>query len=574
MTVPDSFIDELLARVDIVELINSFVPLTKAGANFVARCPFHQEKTPSFHVSPSRQRYHCFGCDAKGNAIHFLRAYKHFEFVEAITWLAEQAGLEVPQKNNRKLQVVESQYRDLVQLNQFATLFFQHELQHCTQPSVKAYLAHRGLSADIVNTFCLGYSPAEWDKFLQSAKAHGFTQEQLVAGGLAVQNENGKVYDRFRKRLMFPIRNRKGQVIGFGGRALDDSLPKYLNSPQTPLFHKSTVLYGIYEVLQTQKSIEQLIVVEGYMDVIALKQMGIDNAVATLGTAFTAQHVSQLFRQTSKLVFCFDGDAAGRAAAWKALSITFAQLTEGKSAAFLFLPEGHDPDSLVRAEGKEAWLKRLQSAISADTFLFNQLKSEVDLNTVSGRTQFITQAKVYLDLVPAAILRQMLYEQLAFHTRSQVALLQSGQTTEQKPKSNSKIQLRAMPPVRQAVMILLQHPELATEFNIDALAALDLPGISLLLELIDFIRSHPHITTEEILAAWIDQKEHGLLTKLSNWPIVIPADGHKGEIQDIQNRIRKLGDEQMIKILMKRLQVGELSTEEREKLQQILRNRT
>ena len=337
--IPQDFIDGLLSRVDVVNLIDSRVPLKKKGREYTACCPFHSEKTPSFTVSMSKQFYHCFGCGVNGNAISFLMEYDHMDYIEAIESLASEIGLDVPREGNYSSPKKRIS-KDLYDLMQEATHFFQAQLK--AAKSACFYLENRGLSDEITTRFSLGYAPATWDSVLKHL-SKTYTPEQIVETGLVIEKENGRRYDRYRDRITFPIRNRKGQVIGFGGRVMGDEKPKYINSPETDLFHKGSELYGFYEAREATRKLERIIVVEGYMDVIALAQYGISYAVATLGTATTAHHIQQLFRTVPEVIFCFDGDRAGKEAAWRALENALSILSDGKEIRFLFLPEGEDP---------------------------------------------------------------------------------------------------------------------------------------------------------------------------------------------------------------------------------------
>ncbi|HID00498.1 MAG TPA: DNA primase [Piscirickettsiaceae bacterium] len=415
-TIPKDFIEQLLAQTDIVQVINQRVPLKKAGKNYVACCPFHKEKTPSFNVNPFKQFYHCFGCGASGDAIRFLQEYDGLSFTDAVEALAQQAGLTVPyrqltpqQRQQQKKQA--TLYEVLAQ----AARFYRLQLRDHPQAEVaKAYLKHRGLTSQIAKTYYLGYAPPGWDSL--RAVFHPMSQYEplLIEAGLRVPKaEHSGSYDRFRNRIIFPIRDVRGQVVGFGGRVLaDGDKPKYLNSPENPLFHKSQVLYGLYELLQRRDRYDHIIVVEGYMDVIALAQHGFGNVVATLGTAVTAAHLDQLYRHVDRLVFSFDGDAAGLQAAWKAVALLLPNLTEHQSAQFLLLPTGEDPDSLVRQQGAEALRQRIAQAPMLVEFVIQQLQAQlaVPLSEQEGRRHFLAAVTPWLKLArgwyQAALLEQ------------------------------------------------------------------------------------------------------------------------------------------------------------------------
>ena len=406
--IPESFIQELLARVDIVDVIERYVPLKKGGANYQACCPFHSEKTPSFSVSPAKQFYHCFGCGAHGSALGFLMQYSGLGFVEAVEDLAHSLGMQVPQVSDR-VQTERARKAPLTELMARAARFYKDQLKL----SAKAidYLKGRGLTGEIAARFGLGYAPDDWQG-LQKVFPD-YNDSALVECGLVIENDQGRRYDRFRDRVMFPILDQRGNVIGFGGRVIGQGEPKYLNSPETPLFEKGRELYGLTHARQAIREDDTVIVVEGYMDVVALAQHGVGNAVATLGTATTPNHVHKLLRQASKVVFCFDGDAAGRKAAWRALDASLDQLADDKSAGFLFLPPEHDPDSFVRAEGADAFRRLIRQPTTLTEFLLRELKSDVDLATAEGRARLVHDAKPYLQKLSAPILRVQLTKAIA-----------------------------------------------------------------------------------------------------------------------------------------------------------------
>jgi DNA primase len=410
--IPKSFVQELLNRVDIADVIESHLPLKRAGANLVACCPFHSEKTPSFTVSPTKQFYHCFGCGAHGTALGFLMEYSGLGFVEAVKELAQRVGLQVPEVQRQPRHDAPEQGEsadDLAQVLQRAAGFYKAELKKSERAI--AYLKGRGLTGEIAGRFGLGYAPAGWQPL--SAAFTDYDARGLVEAGLVIQGEEGKRYDRFRDRIMFPIVSQRGQVIGFGGRVLDKSEPKYLNSPETPLFEKGRELYGLFQARQGIRRAGRALVVEGYMDVVALAQFAIDYAVATLGTATTPWQVQKLLRQTDEVVFCFDGDAAGRRAAWRALENSLEQLQDGKQVRFLFLPPEHDPDSFVRSEGREALERLLAEAVPLSAFALKELSSTADMTTAEGRAKFLQDAKPLVRKVSAPMLGLMLRKRVA-----------------------------------------------------------------------------------------------------------------------------------------------------------------
>ncbi len=394
--IPREFIDNLLLRVDIVDLIDSFVPLKKSGNSFVARCPFHSEKSPSFSVSRKKQFYHCFGCGAGGNAISFLMAFSHLDFVEAVEDLATYVGVDVPRKVSGFQQ--KQDFTALYSILEQVAVFYVEQLRSNSPAALTAvhYLKQRGLSGDIAKQYSLGYAPDEWD-----ATASRFDNDRLVEAGVLVRNEAGRCYDRFRGRLIFPIRDKRKRIIGFGGRVLDDSLPKYLNSPETPVFSKAHELYGLYELLEKNAKPKRILIVEGYMDVLALAQYGVGYSVAALGTATSKMHLDLLFRFTAELVFCFDGDEAGKKAAWRAVKEAFPCLKDGRQIRVMLLPLEEDPDSMIREIGLQAFEQKIEQAKVLSDYFFDYLASQADLNTAEGRAVFLAEAKPFLEKIPA-----------------------------------------------------------------------------------------------------------------------------------------------------------------------------
>ena len=411
--IPKSFVQELLNRVDIVDVIESYVPLKRAGSNLVACCPFHSEKSPSFTVSPSKQFYHCFGCGAHGSAIGFLMEHSGVSFVEAVKDLASRVGMQVPEVAREARPVTAPSgapaLEDLTDALHRAALYYKAELKK--SEAAIHYLKGRGLTGEIAARFGLGYAPAGWQN-LASVFAD-YNAKLLVEAGLVIVGEEGRRYDRFRDRIMFPIVSQRGQIIGFGGRVMDKSEPKYLNSPETPVFEKGHELYGLFQARQGIRQAQRVVVVEGYMDVVALAQYGVTCAVATLGTATTPWHVQKLLRQADEVVFCFDGDAAGRRAAWRALENSLEQLQDGKQVKFLFLPEGEDPDSFVRKFGREAFEGRLRDAMPLSTFGLKELTERVDMSAAEGRAKFLQDAKLLVKGVSAPMLGLMLRKRVA-----------------------------------------------------------------------------------------------------------------------------------------------------------------
>lgn len=482
--IPQSFIQDLLNRVDIVDVVGKYVPLKKGGANFMGLCPFHNEKSPSFTVSPTKQFYHCFGCGAHGTAIGFLIEYSGMGFVDAVKDLAQNVGMVVPDSDDRMLPAQRAEHQaKSVALSEVMTQacdFYRQQLRHAER--AKQYLIGRGLTGEIAARYGMGYAPEGWDNL--RAVFADYEQEALVESGLVIDradedegSSRRKRYDRFRDRIMFPIRNSKGQVIGFGGRILDAGEPKYLNSPETPLFQKGSELYGLFEARQAIRDAGYALVTEGYMDVVALAQLGFPQCVATLGTACTATHVQKLLRQTDQVVFSFDGDSAGRRAARRALEASLPYATDSKIIKFLFLPSEHDPDSYIRELGTEAFEKQVQDAMPLSQFLLKEAASENDLNTPEGRARTQFDAKPMLQALPASALRLQIVRGLAQLTESTPAEIEALFELAQ-PVSRARVappRGKRSAPIgleRQIMKLLVAHPVLVNAFDEAGIAAL------------------------------------------------------------------------------------------------------
>ena len=545
--IPQSFIDDLLNRTDIVDVIDARVPLKKTGRDYSACCPFHNEKTPSFTVSQSKQFFHCFGCGAHGSAIGFLMDYDHLEFPEAVEELARMAGVEVPREATAggpgRKQEAGYDYHALLER---ADRWFRRQLrEHPQAQRAVDYLKGRGLSGDIAARFGIGYAPPGWDGLATELGDDAAAARAALELGLLVERDSGGCYDRFRDRVMFPIRDRRGRVVGFGGRVLGDEKPKYMNSPESPVFHKGRELYGLFEARKARRRLERLLVVEGYMDVVALAQFGIDNAVATLGTATTAEHLERLFRVVPEVVFCFDGDAAGRKAAWRALENALPVMQQGRQARFLFLPEGEDPDSLVRKEGKELFLQRTVDSVPLSRFFFESLARQVDTGSMDGRARLAELARPLLQSMPDSLFRDMMVERLAELTRLDAQTLKTrlfGQARE-KPAASRRPDRReaaGRSPVRQAITLLLHHPQLAQLPDLpNGWEKLDAPGVPLLVELLEFLRPRPHLKTGAILEHWRDRAEERHLARLAAVPPTVPETGLEQEFPGLLARLQE-----------------------------------
>ncbi len=582
--IPQSFIDDLLNRVDIVELIDGRVPLKKAGRDFVACCPFHNEKSPSFSVSPTKRFYHCFGCGAHGTAVGFLMEYEHMDFVEAIEELARSIGVEVPREAGG---TDNPQQRDEVSrlyplLEKAADFFCTQLRKHPQAPRAVDYLKQRGLTGEIAARFDIGYAPPGWDNLETALGTDTQSRQDLLRLGLTLTRDDGSPYDRFRDRVMFPIRDRRGRVIGFGGRVLGDDKPKYLNSPESPAFHKGQELYGLYEARKHQRKLERLMVVEGYMDVVALAQFGIGYAVATLGTATTREHLDRLFRVVSEVVFCFDGDRAGREAAWRALENVLPTLQDGRQVRFLFLPDGEDPDTLVRKEGKEAFESRIARATPLSEYLFEHLSSQVDCTIPEGRARLVELARPLLKQLEKGVFRQLLVQQLAQLTHMEpqglsamlggdAAPSRPGPIPASHPKASSG---NSISTVRQAITLFLHKPSIAEALEIpQELEGDDRPGVPLLLELLETARQQPHLTTGAILERWRDTEQGRHLHKLVINSLPIPEEGILRELQGALERLTQQWRELQMEKLLHESRHRKLSEEEKSELNQLIRRK-
>lgn len=463
--IPKSFIQDLLNRLDIVDVIERYVPLKKAGANYVACCPFHNEKSPSFTVSQSKQFYHCFGCGAHGTAIGFVMEHTGSGFVEAVEDLAKGIGLEVPREASNTPQ--HKVAPDLYELMQKATHYYREQLKK--NPRAIDYLKGRGLSGEVAARFGIGYAPDDWQNL--KAAVPDYQDRSLVETGLVIEGEGGKRYDRFRDRIMFPIVNVRGNVIGFGGRVLDKGEPKYLNSPETTLFEKGHELYGLYQAQKAIRARQRVVVVEGYMDVVALAQHGVEYAVATLGTATTPFHIQKLMRLCDQLVFCFDGDRAGQKAAWRALENALPQLQDGKRVGFLFLPEEHDPDSYIREFGTEAFEHELEDSMTLSGYLLRELAAQVDLTTQEGKSALVKNAQPLLTAITAPTTALLLRKQVAALAGLEQAELEAlwsiKPVTTPKRAAPQKTRRNAPSELRHMLRCLLMKPELARELPRD-----------------------------------------------------------------------------------------------------------
>ncbi len=578
--IPKHFIDDLMSKTDIVEVIERRVTLKKAGKNYQACCPFHNEKTPSFSVSPDKQFYYCFGCGANGNAISFVMEYDGLSFVEAIEDLAHAQGLEVPREAGIESNKEQQWQHNYYELMEKVAQFYQKQLKTSTQSQrVITYLKNRGLSGEIARDFGLGYAPDEWHS-LQALFGHNQSINQaLVACGMLIEKDSNR-YDRFRDRVMFPIRDRRGRVIAFGGRVIDKGEPKYLNSPETDIFHKGQELYGLYEMRQFSRKVDWAVVVEGYMDVVSLAQFGIRNAVATLGTATSSTHIQQLFRVCPKIVFCFDGDRAGRDAALRALNHSIPQIRDNREIRFMFLPEGQDPDTQVRATGPEDFCEKAQNAPSLFEFLMEHLKSQVDMDSFEGPGKLANLAKPYIELMKDPIHRERFTQQLAIQVGlsesrlNELLLLDTGENKSSQTKEPQGIPLTntsQLTPIRRAITLLLHRPELAREVsNYHWLSQLNMPGHEILKKMIEILHNSPNLSVGALIEHWRDSNVFPHLMKLANEEIITPVEGMQLELNGIFVKLKKAFNEQRFTELQQKSQRGPLNPEEKQEYQKLL----
>ncbi|MDF2915512.1 MAG: primase [Pantoea agglomerans] len=567
--IPRVFINDLLARTDIVDLIDARVKLKKQGKNFHACCPFHNEKTPSFTVNGEKQFYHCFGCGAHGNAIDFLMNFDRLEFVESIEELATSHGLDVPyEAGSGPSQMERHQRQSLYQLMENLNGFYQQGLQQSSAQPARDYLDRRGLSAEIINHFAIGYAPAGWDNVLKRFGKQSEDRESLMEAGMLVSNDKGRTYDRFRDRVMFPIRDKRGRVIGFGGRVLGNDTPKYLNSPETPIFHKGRQLYGLYEAVKNHPEPARLLVVEGYMDVVALAQYGIDYAVASLGTSTTAEHIQLLFRSTDTVICCYDGDRAGREAAWRALETALPYMNDGRQLRFMFLPDGEDPDTLVRKEGKEAFEARMEQAMPLSSFLFDSLLPQVDLSSRDGKARLSTLALPLITQIPGETLRIYMRQELG----NKLGILDDNQLEKLMPKLAASGTTPVAPPLKRTTMrvliaLLIQSPQLANLVpSLDGLSESKMPGLPLFIELVGRCNENPGLTTGQLLELYRGTNFSQTLETLAIWNHMIVDEEAEAVFQDSLASIYDSALEERLEFLIARERTQGLSADERREL--------
>lgn len=580
--IPRNFIDDLLARTDIVELIDGFVPLKKAGRNHQACCPFHNEKSPSFTVSQDKQFYHCFGCGAHGNAISFLMEYERLEFPEAVEELARYHHLEVPREqggfsNSAQNQANRSQLEDDFQIMEKASRFFESQLKQKGQDAgAIEYLKGRGLSGEIVKQYNIGYAPNEWDAILKTFGQTPERQQQLLDLKMITENDQKRRFDFFRDRIMFPIRDKRGRVIGFGGRVMGDGSPKYLNSPETRIFHKGSELYGFYQARQQNRKLEKVLIVEGYMDVVALAQFGISYAVAALGTATTPEHIQMLFRATKQVICCYDGDRAGREAAWRALVNALPQLKDGVYMKFLFLPDGEDPDTMVRRIGKDAFEQLMEEkAVPLSKFIFDNLLQRHSVATSEGKASLKAEAEPLISQIPGEYQKQLLEEALSELTgewdkhkirkdtelaNAQQGVAKLGYQTPQAPSFS---------PGRMMLRLLMDKPSLAKqcpEITPSALKGLNVGNLEMLIEMLSLCLQNPDYSTAQVLEHFRTHRFSKALGKLIAWDHAVRPKAMTTVYRDSFKRLIDWHLKGRMEELLSKARVGQISQDEKKEL--------
>ena len=585
--IPRDFIDDLLSRTDVVEVVDSRVKLKKAGKNYQACCPFHNEKSPSFTVSQDKQFYHCFGCGAHGNAISFIMEFDRLEFVEAIEDLARYHGLEVPREKGSRPAMSEEkkqQLQDDYTLMEQVTRFFQHQLrQNGNSKKAIDYLKNRGLSGDIVKQWEIGYAPDGWSALLDTFGKNPQQIKQLIDLRLVNKNDQGRTYDFFRDRIMFPIRDKRGRVVGFGGRVLEDGGPKYLNSPETRIFHKGNELFGFYSARQQNRQLDTVVVVEGYMDVVALSQFDINIATAALGTATTLEHIQMLVRATSHIVCCYDGDRAGREAAWRALENALPALKDGVRLSFLFLPDGEDPDTMVRQVGKDTFLGMLNEAMPLSRFFFENLLKSHNVGTPEGKIALKKAAMPLIESTLGADQKNMLLEELAKHTgefdrfKLQQDISKANQGSKKAYSPNlTQVNKPKLSPLRMLIRLLLDSPRLAAtcdDVQIGIFTGSAAAGMDLLRDVHAFCLANPEAKTSQLVENFRDHPHSSTIAKLLLQEHLVKDEDAERVYNDSFTRLLDAHLESRIETLLSRSRVQSLSKAEKEELTLLMKER-
>ncbi len=593
--IPQSFIDELLARVDVVDVVDSRVKLKKTGKNYSACCPFHNENTPSFTVSPDKQFYYCFGCGASGTALRFVMEFDGLSFPDAVEKLADQMNMAVPREAASQREVQQEQeHQSLFKRMEAASQFFERQLrEHDKRDRAIQYLKGRGLSGKAAKFFGIGYAPPGWDNLQEALGTDKTAVRELVTSGMLIEKDDGRTYDRFRDRIMFPIRDARGRYIAFGGRVLGDEKPKYLNSPETPIFQKNRELYGLYEARKIRQKLTRFVIVEGYMDVVALAEFGIHYAVATLGTATSEHHLRRLFKIVPEVIFCFDGDDAGRTAAARAMETALPVLSDGVQARFLFLPDGEDPDTLVRQEGRDGFEKRLNESLHLPEFLFEQLKQQVDFDTLDGKARLDKMAAPLIGKLPKGTLRSLMEKRLEdmIGTRSAAMAAVNETTPEPEPEIDDGVSMpdiitEPVPPshapdtedplapmVHRAISSLVRFPGLAQELSIPETEA-ETEYERLLFEILKRLHQSPQQESIGLLIQWIGSPYEPELKALADHPESDQIRPVAADVRVVLERMTARKDDRALEELEAKFHRGEkLTPEERSQLHELKKQR-
>ena len=579
--IPQNFIDDLIARVDIVEIMGSRIQIKKAGKEFKAVCPFHDDSNPSLTISPSKGFYHCFSCGAHGTAVGFLMNYEHLSFIEAIESLASSLGVEIPYEQNQQPIKKNNNLYDLL-----AEIQAHYQLLLKKNSGAIEYLKNRGITGDVAKRFNVGFAPPGWRNILDKYGTSKNGISELLKLGLIIQKDNNNYYDRFRERIMFPIRDNRGRYIGFGGRILNQEQPKYLNSPETPLFHKGRELYGLYECQQALRNIQRIVVVEGYMDVISLAQHGIDYAVASMGTATTDDHFNRLFRLTDYIYFCFDGDQAGLDAAWRALKNALPHVREGRQIKFVFLPEKDDPDTYVKKNSATAFEKELDDGLDLSDFLIEKLAKDIDMKSIDGRARLAEKTKPLINQIPEGIFKELILEKLSEAIGLSTAKLNKllvNQDNQLARNGRSRIisrlpkkKLKGGPSViKKAITLILNYPSIANDITHEKIGKNAKPGVEILKKLITTIQEKPQITTAGLIELWRDDPEGKFLGQLAISELPENEDFNaKDELQDCLHQIMRDNHKARITHLINKQSNNELASDEKKELKDLINKKT
>ena len=579
--IPQNFIDDLIARVDIVEIMGSRIQIKKAGKEFKAVCPFHDDSNPSLTISPSKGFYHCFSCGAHGTAVGFLMNYEHLSFIEAIESLASSLGVEIPYEQNQQPIKKNNNLYDLL-----AEIQAHYQLLLKKNSGAIEYLKNRGITGDVAKRFNIGFAPPGWRNILDKYGTSKNGISELLKLGLIIQKDHNNYYDRFRERIMFPIRDNRGRYIGFGGRILNQEQPKYLNSPETPLFHKGRELYGLYECQQALRNIQRIVVVEGYMDVISLAQHGIDYAVASMGTATTDDHFNRLFRLTDYIYFCFDGDQAGLDAAWRALKNALPHVREGRQIKFVFLPEKDDPDTYVKKNSATAFEKELDDGLDLSDFLIEKLAKDIDMKSIDGRARLAEKTKPLINQIPEGIFKELILEKLSEAIGLSTAKLNKllvNQDYQLARNGRSRIisklpkkKLKGGPSViKKAITLILNYPSIANDINHEKIGKNAKPGVEILKKLVTTIQEKPQITTAGLIELWRDDPEGKFLGQLAISELPENEDFNaKDELQDCLHQIMRDNHKARITHLINKQSNNELASDEKKELKDLINKKT